>query len=124
MLLRQTSSLSEAPACSQQGGEGRQQAQSYSPPAEGSSRHSRVTQVGVTAHVGVVEVQARGVFLSAHATLGGDGAALLIHGQLQRTYEGKEAWVGIGPSTCIDLDADGKCYIIYSNVGSLRLIYF
>lgn len=58
-----------------------QQAESQGPPAQ--SRGGPVAQVSVTAHVGVVEGEARGELLPTQATLGRHGTALLIQGELQ-----------------------------------------
>lgn len=66
----------------QQEGERGQQAECRLSPPEGSSGLSTVTQVCVTAHVGVVEVDACCVFLPAPSTLGRDGTALLIQTEL------------------------------------------
>lgn len=72
----------------QQQNDSRQQAEGDWSPAEGSNGPGSVAQVCVTAHVGVVKEEAGGVFLAAHATLGGDGTALLIHAHLERSCEG------------------------------------
>lgn len=61
----------------------RQQAEGHSSPAEGGNGAGGVAQVCVTAHVGVVKIEAGGVFLPADAALGGDGTALLIHAHLE-----------------------------------------
>lgn len=59
------------------------QAEGHSAPAEGRNGAGGVAQVCVTAHVGVVKIEAGGVFLPAEAALGGDGTALLIHAHLE-----------------------------------------
>lgn len=76
-------------SCSGQQQERGQQAEGHPSPAEGGHRPGAVAQVCVAAHVGVVKVEAGGVFLAAHATLGGDGAALLIHAHLERSWGGE-----------------------------------
>lgn len=65
-----------------------QQAEGDSSAAESSNGPGAVAQVCVTAHIGVAKVEAGGVFLTAHATLGGDGTALLIHAHLERSCKG------------------------------------
>lgn len=62
-----------------------QQAQGHWSPAEGRHGLGAVAQVRITADIGEVKVEAGSVFLAAHATLGGDGTALLIHAHLERS---------------------------------------
>lgn len=64
-----------------------QQPEGGAAPAEGTNGPGAVAQVCVAAHVGVVKVEAGGVFLAAHATLGGDGTALLIHAHVERSWK-------------------------------------
>lgn len=73
----------------QQREDSRQHAEGNSSPAEGKNGPGAVAQVCVAAHIGVVKVEAGGVFLAAHATLGGDGTALLIHAHLERSCKGR-----------------------------------
>lgn len=66
----------------QQEPERRQQAEHHSHQAGGSNGHGTVAQVGIAAHVGVVEGDPWRVFLSTHVALGGNCAAFFVQRQL------------------------------------------
>ena len=82
--------------CSQQHQmQGREQTEDGSRPAQPRRPGRCVAQVHVAALVGVVEVQAGRLLLSAPAALGRDGTALLVQHHAQRAYGGRGGTFGM-----------------------------